>query len=60
MGTEGFGDGRVVVRAEVPRSEALRYAVELRSVAHGSGTFTRAYLRHEPLPPRVEARSAEY
>ncbi|WP_017616538.1 elongation factor G-like protein EF-G2, partial [Nocardiopsis salina] len=48
VGTEGSGGGRVVVRAEVPRLETLRYAVDLRSIAHGSGTFTRAYVRHEP------------
>jgi elongation factor G len=30
-----------------------RYAVELRSVAHGTGTFSRDYVRHEPMPSHV-------
>ncbi|MEE2047888.1 hypothetical protein Q7689_31645, partial [Nocardiopsis tropica] len=45
-----------VVRAEVPELEITRYAVELRSVSHGTGVFTREYLRHEPLPPQAAAR----
>lgn len=58
VGTETAADGRAVVRAEVPETEITRYAVELRSLSHGTGVFTRAYLRHEPLPPRVAARMA--
>ncbi|MFE9245624.1 elongation factor G-like protein EF-G2 [Nocardiopsis sp. NPDC006938] len=50
VGTEAAAGGRVVVRAEVPELEIRRYAVELRAVAHGTGVFSRAYLRHEPLP----------
>jgi elongation factor G len=44
---------RAVVRAEVPELELARYAVELRSLTHGTGTFTRSYVRHEPAPPHV-------
>jgi elongation factor G len=46
-------DDRAVVRAEVPELELARYAVELRSLTHGTGTFTRSYLRHEPAPAHV-------
>ncbi|MFE1168675.1 elongation factor G-like protein EF-G2 [Nocardiopsis sp. NPDC058789] len=58
VGTETAPGGRVVVRAEVPELEILRYAVELRSVAHGTGVFTLDYLRHEPLPAQVSHRLA--
>lgn len=43
-------DDRAIVRAEVPEPELSRYPVELRSLTHGTGTFTRTYLRHEPAP----------
>ncbi|MEE2038383.1 elongation factor G-like protein EF-G2 [Nocardiopsis sp. CT-R113] len=56
VGTETASGGRAVVRAEVPELEITRYAVELRSLSHGTGVFTREYLRHEPLPPQVASR----
>ncbi|GAB2497664.1 elongation factor G-like protein EF-G2 [Nocardiopsis aegyptia] len=56
VGTEAADGGRAVVRAEVPTLEMTRYAVELRSISHGTGVFTRNYLRHETLPPQVAAR----
>jgi elongation factor G len=49
LGTES-GEGHSMVRAEVPASELIRYAVELRALSSGAGTFSRAYLRHEPMP----------
>ncbi|MGZ6827374.1 MAG: EF-Tu/IF-2/RF-3 family GTPase, partial [Mycobacteriales bacterium] len=45
-----------VVSAEVPDLELLHYAAELRSLSHGTGSFTRRYLRHEPLPAHVAER----
>lgn len=51
VGTEPLGGGgRTVVRAEVPESEVVRYAIDLRSLTSGTGTFSRRYLRHEPMP----------
>ncbi|MGA8789171.1 MAG: elongation factor G-like protein EF-G2 [Paenarthrobacter sp.] len=38
------------VSAEVPDQELLRYAIELRALTAGTGSFRRSYLRHEPLP----------
>jgi elongation factor G len=34
----------------VPDAELLRYAVELRGLTAGTGTFRREYLRHDPAP----------
>lgn len=56
LGTEPAGTGRTLVRAEVPEAEVLRYAVDLRSLTHGTGSFTRRYVRHEPVPPQLTAR----
>jgi elongation factor G len=52
----GGGGGRTLVRAEVPQLEIVRYAIDLRSMSHGTGTFTRRYARHDPMPPQVSAR----
>ncbi|GGZ22725.1 elongation factor G [Streptomyces avidinii] len=53
VGTDQAGPGRTRVRAEIPEIEIGRYAVELRSVSHGTGRFARAYARHEPMPPQI-------
>ena len=55
-GTEPIGAGRTLIRAEVPQVEITRYAVDLRSISHGTATFTRAYARHEPMPPQLAAK----
>jgi elongation factor G len=52
-GTEPVGSGRTLIRAEVPQVEVTRYAVDLRSLSHGTATFTRAYVRHDPMPPQL-------
>ncbi|WP_122262932.1 elongation factor G [Ornithinimicrobium cerasi] len=43
-------EGHTVVRAEVPQHELSRYPIDLRSVSHGSGTFTRSFARYDYLP----------
>jgi elongation factor G len=58
-GTEQAGPGRTLVRAEVPEIEIGRYAIDLRSVSHGTGSFDRVYVRHEPMPPQVADRVRE-
>ncbi|GHF39435.1 elongation factor G [Streptomyces mashuensis] len=59
VGTEQSGSGRTLVRAEVPEIEIGRYAVDLRSLSHGTGRFSRRYLRHEPMPPQIADRVRE-
>jgi elongation factor G len=58
-GTEPVGTGRTVVRAEVPQIEITRYAVDLRSLSHGTGTFSRKYIGHEPMPSHIAAKVAQ-
>ncbi|QOC92660.1 elongation factor G-like protein EF-G2 [Micromonospora craniellae] len=52
LGTEPDPDaeGRTLVRAEVPATGLLRYAVELRAMTAGAGTFRRHFLRYDPHP----------
>ena len=61
VGTEPVGNGRTLVRAEVPEIEITRYAVDLRSISHGTATFSRTYRGHEPMPRQLaEKVQAEY
>ncbi len=55
-GTESIGSGRSLIKADVPQVEVTRYAVDLRSLSHGTGSFSRAYARHEPMPSQLAAR----
>ncbi|MFJ4684332.1 elongation factor G-like protein EF-G2 [Streptomyces sp. NPDC088789] len=59
LGTEQTSGARTLVRAEVPEIEIGRYAVDLRSLSHGTARFHRAYARHEPMPPQVAERLRE-
>ncbi|MGG2463534.1 elongation factor G-like protein EF-G2 [Streptomyces sp. RGM 3693] len=59
VGTEQSGAGRTLIRAEVPEIEIGRYAVDLRSLSHGTGRFSRGYLRHEAMPGQLAAKMRE-
>jgi elongation factor G len=59
VGTEQAPGGRTLVRAEVPEIEIGRYAVDLRSLSHGTARFDRGYARHEPMPPQLSERIRE-
>ncbi|MGH8877184.1 MAG: elongation factor G-like protein EF-G2 [Stackebrandtia sp.] len=50
LGTETDEHDRAVVRAEIPAGELLRYAIELRAMTAGAGTFARTFIRYEPMP----------
>lgn len=56
LGTEKTDEDRSAVRAEVPQIELTRYAVDLRSLAHGAGSFTRSFARYEPMPEAAAAK----
>ncbi|GAA5102127.1 elongation factor G-like protein EF-G2 [Haloechinothrix salitolerans] len=55
LGTESAGDGHSIIKAEVPATELLRYAIDLRSMTSGTATFTRTFSRYEPLPQGMHA-----
>ncbi|MBA3250778.1 MAG: elongation factor G-like protein EF-G2 [Geodermatophilaceae bacterium] len=56
-GTESVQGERTVVRAEVPESALMRYAIDLRAMTAGTGRFNRTFLRYEPMPEH-EAKTA--
>ena len=53
VGTEPGTSGRSTINAEVPQTEITRYAIDLRSVSHGTGVFTRTPHGYEPMPPNL-------
>ncbi|MFZ0325602.1 MAG: elongation factor G-like protein EF-G2 [Actinomycetes bacterium] len=55
-GTEPVGTGRTLIRADVPDIELTRYAIDLRSMSHGTGSFTRTELSHESMPAHIAAQ----
>ena len=56
LGTEPVAGGRTLVKAEVPELEITRYAIDLRSMSHGTGSFTAVLpaLRAAALAPGRE------
>ncbi|WP_370328171.1 elongation factor G [Euzebya sp.] len=53
-GTEqGDTHDEVVIVAQVPTAEIVRYAVDLRSATHGRARFTAVHDRYDPVPPHL-------
>jgi elongation factor G len=50
QGTEGTESGEQVIRALVPTSELLRYAIDLRSITGGWGRFRTGHDHYDLLP----------
>ena len=50
MNPEG---GVNVIEAQVPLSEILRYAIDLRSITQGRGSYTIEFSHYEEVPPHI-------
>ncbi|MEU5883940.1 elongation factor G-like protein EF-G2 [Spirillospora sp. NPDC047279] len=59
LGSESVPGGRTMIKAEVPQLEIIRYAIDLRSMSQGTGSFSRTFLRYEPLPSHLAERLAD-
>jgi elongation factor G len=55
LGMDGAGNTKVI-RAQVPMSEVLRYASNLRSMTGGRGNFTMEFSHYEEVPPHLAER----
>jgi elongation factor G len=53
QGMEGVGGGLTEVKAEVPMSEMLTYAPDLRSLTGGQGDYTMEFERYEEVPANL-------
>jgi elongation factor G len=56
LGTDKVGEDRTMIKAEIPEVELTRYAIDLRSLSHGAGSFTRSFARYEPMPESAAAK----
>lgn len=52
QGTDAIG-GRQLVKAKVPMAEVARYAIDLRSMTGGQGTFRSTFSHYEQVPPHL-------
>ena len=59
VGTDPVGTGRTLVRANVPEAEVVRYAIDLRSMTKGKGSFARHFSHYEELPSHMAAKVIE-
>ena len=59
MGMNFNAEGLQVVEAEVPMGEMSGYAIDLRSITQGRGSFTLDFQRYEEAPAMVQAKIIE-
>ncbi|HEV3054005.1 MAG TPA: elongation factor G [Solirubrobacteraceae bacterium] len=59
LGMEPSGGGMTEVKAEVPMSEMLSYAPDLRSITGGRGEFGMEFLRYEEVPGHLAGKVVE-
>lgn len=60
LGMDSLDNKQGVVKAQVPQGEMFRYAVELRSLTQGRGSFDMEFSHYEEVPHKVaEAIIAE-
>jgi len=52
-------DGMQVVEAEVPMAEMSSYAIDLRSMTQGRGSFSFEFVRYEDAPSVIQQKIIE-
>ena len=53
QGSASIGGGEVEIVANVPSSELLRYAIDLRSMTGGRGRFSTRHSHYDPVPSHL-------
>lgn len=59
QGMEPVGNGKQIVRAQVPLSEMQRYAIDLKSIARGRGSFKISLSHYEEVPAQQSMQIVE-
>ena len=59
MGMNMSADGMQIVEAEVPMGEMSSYAIDLRSMTQGRGSFTFEFIRYEEAPAVIQTKIIE-
>ena len=53
MGMEESSSGKQIIKAKIPQSEIFKYAIDLRSITQGRGTFTLKFSHYEETPANI-------
>lgn len=53
LGMDQKADGTQVLIAEAPQAEMYEYAIDLRAMTQGRGSFTVEYARYEEVPKEI-------
>ena len=59
QGSGAVGHGEMEIVAQVPTSEVLRYAIDLRSLTAGRGRFEITHSHYDPVPSHLVDRIAK-
>src|SRR6266480_861784 len=59
QGSGAVGHGEMEIVAQVPTSEILRYAIDLRSLTAGRGRFEMTHSHYDPVPAHLVDRIAK-
>jgi len=59
QGSGAVGHGEMEIVAQVPTSEVLRYAIDLRSITAGRGRFEISHSHYDPVPTHLVDRIAK-
>jgi elongation factor G len=59
QGSGAVSHGEMEIVAQVPTSEVLRYAIDLRSLTAGRGRFEISHSHYDPVPPHLVDRIAK-
>jgi len=57
QGTSSSADGTQIVDAMIPTSEIMRYAIDLRSLTHGWGSFSATVDHYQEMPSHLVDRA---
>lgn len=53
LGQENLGGGIMEVNATVPQAEMLRYAIDLKSITSGTGSFDMEFDHYETISGKI-------
>ena len=53
LGMNPEGNGTTIIEAEMPQSEMLKYATDLRSITQGRGSYTLEFDHYEAVPAHL-------
>lgn len=53
LGQAGVGNGIEEIRAQVPQHELLKYAIDLRSMTSGTGSFEVSFDHYDPVSGKI-------